>query len=165
MEDEDEFNPYASPASADANPPSPREFRVQGDCVVVTSGCVLPLRCISTNAPCRVADQRHRTLTYVPSFRLVISGRRCDLTRCTHPKLRMWILFIRCLISLAVFFVAVWMLPGAIVAAVAVAVAAFFAVPPDRLKIVNYQSGEYWIKGFSESFLDSLVTVDNWKRV
>ena len=57
------------------------------------------------------------------------------------------------------------MLPGAIIMPVSVAVAAFFIVPRDRLKIVNHKNGEYWIKGFSESFLDSLVTVDNWKRV
>lgn len=164
MKDENEFNPFASPAVAVACP-SPREFRVHGDCVVVTSGCKLPLRCIATNAPCDVDDQNYQRLTYAPSFRLVINRRTCYLTYCTHPKLRKPAFLVRCFVSLVSFLAIAWMLPGAIIMPVSVAVAAFFIVPRDRLKIVNHKNGEYWIKGFSESFLDSLVTVDNWKRV
>jgi len=46
-----------------------------------------------------------------------------------------------------------------------IAAAFLLTVQPDRLRIVAYKNGEFWIKGFSANFLESLVTKDGWKRV
>ena len=164
MSENDEFNPYAAPRSPVKIAATLRGARVDGNCVVVTSGIALPLRCVVTNEDCSPADQRLRKLSYAPSFRLVVSRRNCRFFYCLSPSRRNRHLLMRALVF-AGSFVTLWLLCSTIFIAGPIAATFVLAVQPDRLKIVAYKNGEFWIKGFNANFLESLVTKDQWKRV
>lgn len=164
MTENDEFNPYAAPRSPVKIAETLRGARVDGNCIVVNSGIELPLRCVATNEDCSLADRKLRKLSYAPSFRLVISRRNCHFSCCLSPSLKKRYLLIRTLVF-AGLFATLWILCGLIIVAGPIAAAFLFAIQPDHLRIVAYQNGEFWIKGFNTNFLESLVTKDGWKRV
>lgn len=164
MTEENELNPYTPPGLPTKALQPVREVRVDGHCVVVSSGLQLPMRCVMTNADCSPSDQSLRTLSYAPSFQLVISRQQCHLCRCVSPASRKRYLFIRLLWTAGIFAV-FWIFFGFAVIAGAIATAFFLSLPPDHLRIVNYRNGEFWIIGFNEDFLESLVNVDGWMRV
>ena len=164
MTENDEFNPYATPRSPVKIAATLRGARVDGNCVVVNSGIELPLRCVATNVDCSAADRKLRKLSYAPSFRLVVRRRNCHFFRCLSPSRKNRYLLIRTLVFTG-FFATLWIVCGMILVAGPIAAAFLLTVQPDRLRIVAYKNGEFWIKGFSANFLESLVTKDGWKRV
>ena len=165
MTDKNETNPYAPPRSRviPQQPPA-TVSRVEGDCIVVKSEVRLPMRCIVTNVQCNRSDQKMRKLRYAPSFRLVISHKNCFVYRCMSAKQRKRQYLIR-----APFFVAAFILSliatGSILVAAGIAATILWTVPLDPLKIANHKNGEFWIKGFHNDFLNSLVSEEGWERV
>ena len=164
MIETDDFNPYSSPGVPASVLQPIREARVDGRCIVVNSGTQLPLRCVTTNVDCSHDDLRARLLSYAPSFRLVVSRRRCRVFRCLSAARRKRHLFVRLLLAIGILPL-LWFFCGMVIVAGILATTLFMALPPDRLKVVNYRNGEFWIEGFSEDFFDSLISVDGWKRV
>lgn len=166
MTDSNELNPYAPPKSPAVPVPTQtlREPRVEGNCIVVNSGIALPLRCVVTNTTCDLTNQRRRKLSYAPSFRLVTWHRTCSVYCCVSKSKRKRYLLLS-LLAYSLFFVLLWLSCGIILLAVVFATAALSTVSPDRLKVVNYRNGEFWIKGLPNEYLELLVVQDGWKRV
>ncbi len=165
MTDSNELNPYAPPKSpaAPAAPQTLREPRVEGDCIVVTSGISLPLRCVKTNAACDLTQKRSRKLSYAPSFRFVTSRRTCRVQCCLSKPLRKRQVIIW-LVAYLLAFALLYFLCGMAIVAGLFATIAITALPPDRLKIVKYKYGEFWIRGLNKDFLQALVAEDGWKQ-
>ena len=163
MTESNEMNPYASPrvrVEKVAQAPTPRG-RIEGDCVVIRSGGVLPMRCCATNAECGPADQRVRKFSFAPSFRLVIARRKCRLFYYLCKTRRGYIFWSRVL-AVSIFFAGIWLGVGLL--ALVFAFIIYSGSASDGLKVVKFRDGEFWIKGGHAGFLDSLVAEDGWTR-
>ena len=157
MTDKNKTNPYAPPRSRVISQQPPATVsRVEGNCIVVKSGVRLPMRCVATNVQCNRSDQKMRKLRYAPSFRLVLSHKNCFVYRCMSAKQRKRQYLIR-----APFFVFACVVAlvssGSVIVAGGIAFAFFYTVPLDPLKVVKYRKGEFWIRGFHDDFLNSIV--------
>lgn len=165
MPGKQKFNPYAAPISSTMQRAPTGEPRIEGNCIVVSSWIVLPMRCIATNVPCDTSKQQLAKLSYAPTFRLVLRRRYCRLTFCrTYSGL-----WIRALLSVALFSMfsmVAYFSASVFILFLAMALAAVPFIPqsPNRLKIVKHKDGEFWIKGFHADFLQSLVEEDGWQR-
>ncbi len=71
----------------------------------------------------------------------------------------------RVIAFIGMLFVGMWIFSGTVVVALLTALAFAFSLRTDSLKIVNYRDGEFWIRGCSDDFLESLVTENGWQRV
>lgn len=160
MTQQGEINPYAAPILSTDNRSQTRGSRIEGNCIVVSEWTVLPMRCISTNMPCNTSKKWLLTLSYAPSFRLMLKRRYCRLTYCQAND-SFWI---RALLAVAIFSSLAIARFSWITAAVIAAIPLLTKFP-NRLKVVKYRDGEFWIKGFHNDFLQSLVDEDGWQRV
>jgi len=157
-------NPYASPAVRAERLPPVSVDRVDGDCIVVSNGSVLPNRCVVTNVPCDLSDQRIKKFRYAPSFHLVVSRRTCRLYYCLSAMYRKRIYLIRAILFASIF-ATLWFFCGTAIIAAVVATIFIFSLPADHLRVVNCRDGEFWIRGFHRDFLESLVAEDGWRKV
>ena len=168
MTDENESNPYAPPRSRITPPQPVAVARVEGNCIVVKSGSRLPMRCIVSNVPCSSSDQKKLKLRYAPSFRLVITHKTCLMHRCLSAKRRKRQYLIRISLIGTICAVVLAFTGFSIVAGITaggISAACFSTASLDPLKIVKHKNGEFWITGFHDDFLDSLVSEDGWMRV
>ena len=131
--------------------------------MVVTTGTVLPMRCVGTNLLCSLHEQWTRKSSYAPSFRLVGNRRHCRLYRCLSSQHRRDKLFVRGIIS-ATIFVFLAMVTWTLAIPAIVSVIVLFSRPIDRFKVVQHRHGEFWIKGCHPEFLELLVTDAGWPR-
>lgn len=163
MTESHEMNPYASPRGriVKSSKAQAEGARIEGGCVVIRSGGVLPMRCCATNAECGPADQTIRKFSYAPSFRLVIARRNCRMTYYLCKSRREYFFWSRVL-AVTILFVGLWFGFGLL--AFVFLLVILGTVTRDRLRVVKYSDGEFWIRGFNADFLDALVTVDGWTR-
>lgn len=158
-----EINPYASPRGriAKGTKAQAEGARIEGVCVVIRSGAELPMRCCTTNAECGLADQVIREFRYAPSFRLVIKRRNCRMIYYLCKSRREYFFWSRVL-AVAILFLGLWFGFGLL--AFVILLLILGTVSRDRLRVVKFSDGEFWIRGFNADFLDTLVTVDGWTR-
>ncbi len=184
MSDVDD-NPFRSPAS-DLGFPDGKPFdlvqsgpmRVDGKCLVVKSGVVLPLFCVKTNTPLSESNLRKKSLTWCPPYVFIfflfcgllsilmyfILRKQCSVTYGlsaeVRRKYRTW-LIVKSLIAVALF-VALPLTAGfddtvstaAIVLFLVSVIAVLVGNSP--LSITNHQKGEFWISGCSSEFLSRI---------
>ena len=172
-------NPYQSPrASCDA-PPAERfgsRPSVDGECLVVTSGTVLPPVCVKTNRPLSDDDLVRKEFHWCSAWvglLILLSGlllilvyfvarRRCSLTFGLDPRVRrecrkrvLLKVVAAIVLFLAMPFSAaldVTIVPIVVIALFLVAVVSLF-IGNSPLSVVKYRKGLFWIKGFSSEFL------------
>ena len=122
------------------------------------------MRCCATNAECGPADQRVRKFSFAPSFRLVITRRKCRLFYCLCKTRRGYNFWSRVL-AVSIFLAGLWFELGLpLLLALVFAFIIYSGSASDGLKVVKFRDGEFWIKGFHAGFLDSLVAEDGWTR-
>jgi hypothetical protein len=176
------MNPYQSPATVSdviSNQDTDNSPRVDGKCLMVVSGTVLPPFCIKTNQPVSKDDLIRKQFYWCSPWvglLIVLSGllliavyfiarRRCSLTfglhRRVRDKYRRRKIF-KIVATIALFFAipfstAVDATVAPIIALVLflIAVVSLF-IGNSALSVVKYQKGVFWIKGFSEEFLANI---------
>jgi hypothetical protein len=143
-------NPYAAPTtSAYLETPDSQIFFVHEDCLVVSNGAVLPMRCVRTNKPAMDDERVSLLLEWSPSFRLVISKSKCFLTfyecKSTRRQRNLGLIIFGGVLILLTFIS--W-LP--------IFLLGFLAFPlllRGSVRIAHHQDGMFWITGFGEEFL------------
>jgi hypothetical protein len=181
------INPYQSPATDSAFPYGGSLDDgglgcppvVEGKCLVVASGTILPAVCVRTNQPVSKDDLLRKqfdwctpwvALLVLVSALLVIIAyfvlrKRCWLTFGLHPELRkkyrrrmiFKVVVVLALIAAIVLFASMDAPVGVgitIILLVVAVIALFIGNSP--LKVAKYRQGRFWIKGFSEEYLASM---------
>lgn len=147
---------------------------VDGKCLVVASGTVLPAVCVKTNQPVSQEDlveKRFYWCSPIVGLLIVVSGlllmlvyfvarRKCLLTFGLQPKLRRKYrrrVIVKTVAVIGLFFAIpvsaeseVLMLTVLVLFLIAV-VSLFFGNSP--LSVVKYRDKAFWIAGFSEEYL------------
>ena len=175
-------NPYQSPladavAADHALATGPL---VDGKCLVLVSGTILPAHCVRTNQAVTEGDMTRKRFDWAaPWVALLILvnvivlllvyflvRKKCFLTFGLHPSVRRKYrnrLLLKALIAIALFFAipvtaAIESTAAIVVAAVLfiVAVVSLF-IGNSPLRVVRYREGKFWIKGFSDEYLASIA--------
>jgi hypothetical protein len=162
-------------------PPLTTVPTIDGRCLVLSSGSVLPDVCVKTNQPISAEDQVTRTfywcsplvaLWFLVSGLLVmlvyfIARKKCELTFGLSPsikkKYRNRLLF-KILAAIALFFampVSATVNSAAVpiivmILFIAAIVSLFVANSP--LSVARYEKGRFWVKGFSDEYLAAFAT-------
>ena len=175
----DTVNPYESPATSTIAIPAERLNTlptVDGECLVVASGTVLPPLCVKTNEPVSKDDLIRKRFDWcspwiafsialgAPILILVyfIARKKCSLTFGLHPHLRRKYrrrMVFKVVATIALFFAipfsatfdAIAVLIIVMVLFLVALVSLFFGNSP--LSVVKYRKGAFWVKGFSREFL------------
>ncbi|MCO6047380.1 hypothetical protein NG895_26050 [Aeoliella sp. ICT_H6.2] len=183
-------NPFESPL-AEPEGPDPatdemlvggeQEVYVEGDCLVVRSGTILPLRCVKTNAPASPKNQIRKEMYWAPSWiaLLILANvvillivylavrKKCVLVYSEDPQLRS----ARHRRVLAVSLVAVaitlglilsiayeaFALTGFAVLGLLGALIALLIVGRGPIRPVKHKEGYFWIRGFSREYLQECL--------
>ena len=181
-----EHYPLTSDAEPQAEPPVADDYRIRivGDALVLPSGCTMPLKCIKTNQPVEERDMILTNLTWCPNsvglwallgspslvFAYFVGRELCSITYGLDRRIRYRNIFFTMakLLACAIF------LAATILMAVSVSthwitealIFVFFAlfllsvvmlfIGNSPLHVVDYRDGTFWIKGFSNDYLDDL---------
>ncbi len=175
-----DVNPYHAPSvkasAATAN------VRVEGKCLVVTSGAVLPPYCVKTNTAVQQPDFQQRRLSWCPpivGLLILLSGlllilvyfvvrKHCTITFGLSPAVRKIHRNRRVfkIISVIVLFFALLVAAGVDSTGVIVTVFILFLVAVialfvgnSPLAITKHRNGEFWISGCSKEFLVHIQAV------
>jgi hypothetical protein len=151
-----EPDPYAPPATSEVALVCPAHgFRREGEFIVVRSGAVLPKRCVETNEPIGQGDwSKEKKLQWFPRW----AGLYTALPYLT------WILLLEWLPALKDHF------SFGMIAVMGTSVAIAFtfqrtcfityslksSVTSRPLRVARCLNGEFWLKGCSPEFLESL---------
>jgi len=159
-------------------------MHVDGDAFVAPSGCTMPTICVLTNVPVREKDMVFTNLYWTPNsvapwgllgglpliFSYMVGREICSITFGLHPTIRRRKIFFTILKLIA----SMSLLAGSVCLAatdsrsslIEPAMWGFFIlflvsvvlifVGNKPLRVVKYQAGMFWIKGFSQEYLDSL---------
>lgn len=154
---------------------------VDGDCLVVRSGAVLPNRCVRTNQPTSFMEERRQTLYWAPSWIAIlillnllilaivyfVVRKACDITYSESQELRSarrTRVLITSLVCVALF---VGMIAGIGYESAGVMIVTIFGllvglitllvVARGPIRPVKHKNGEFWLRGFSREYLDQLV--------
>jgi hypothetical protein len=151
-----ETNPYAPPATSGVAPACPAHgFRRDGEFIVVRTGAILPKRCIQTN---HVIDQhdwtKERKLQWSPKW----AGLYTALPYLTWILLLEWFPALKEHVSFGMIAVMVTSVTIALTfrRTCFVTYGLKSSVTSRPLQVARCQNGEFWLKGASPAFLDSL---------
>ncbi|QDU55381.1 hypothetical protein Pan181_15700 [Aeoliella mucimassa] len=179
-------NPFQSPLeqthppTAIADKPATNDIQVDGNCLVVKPGAVLPNRCIRTNEPTPPQDRRRQTLYWLPVWLVVVAvltlpllpivyfGTRkvCTITYSESRKSRARrhaFVVHAILVGIGLFLgmlisTSHGMWNASVVTTVGflftLIVTAFAARGP--LKITRHNNNRFWINGFSSEYISAL---------
>ncbi|HLA85693.1 MAG TPA: hypothetical protein VJL29_12955 [Thermoguttaceae bacterium] len=149
---------------------------VDGKCLVLTSGTVLPPICVKSNQPVHQYDMVERHFYWcspLVGLLILLSGpllilvyflarKKCSLTFGLHPELKRkyrkrMLLKVVAVIGLffAIPFASSFESPAVVIIALVlflVAVVSLF-IGNSPLSVVKHHRGRFWIRGFSEAFL------------
>jgi len=167
-----------SPASAEFG------IHVDGDALVLPSGCTLPQACILTNQPVSESDMVLANLPWTPNSLAIygllgglfflmagLAGRElCLITyginRTTRIKKTAWTV-VKILASVALLAGTVglaiipwdnWIITPMIWITFGLFLVSVVVIYVDNqpLRVVDFKEGMFWVKGFSKEFLDEL---------
>ena len=148
-----DINPYEPPNDESLPASSTETFRVEGDYLVVRDGTLLPRRCIATNSEVDDGDIVEREFRWAPSFRPVLTYRRCKVKfYVTQIRQRIWLLkrsFGGLTFVLLGFFL--FRLSPLLILPLLVALPWMFKDYPIRVKRVA--DGWFWFEGCHPEFL------------
>lgn len=150
-------NPYRSPDSFEPQPAGSRDIHVDGSCLVVQDGAILPSRCVFTNQPATDQDRRIRKFDGSPSFRLVVSQKSFQLSYCVSRSVRQR-MFRRTIFASTI---SVILMIGLYVATGSISTGIFAPIPifissrlsSYRLRTVKSRDGSFWLAGCCPEFL------------
>jgi hypothetical protein len=176
-----EPNPYQAPAEMQplASSGTARQYRREEKQLVVKSGVVLPLYCVKTGEPITEEDLRTRTLTYSPSYVIIlivlslliglivylIVRKKCTLTFGLSPRIRskyrnrVLIALFVAILCVGGIFLSVKLDNGMLMFASIVLMLVSLVVVllgGSPLTAANHVNGRFWIKGCSRAFLDRI---------
>jgi hypothetical protein len=177
-----DHNPYQAPTVASTATLSTTNARVEGKCLVVTSGAVLPPFCVKTNTAVQQQDVQQRRLSWCPpivGLLILMSGlllilvyfivrKQCMITFGLSPAVRKKYRNRRIfkIIAVIVLFFALPFTAAIDSTAVIVTVFILFLVAVislfignSPLAITNHRKGEFWISGCSKEFLSHVQGV------
>ena len=169
-------NPYQAPAVDSCTAVRKAQLRVDGKCLVVPSGVVLPRFCVKTNAALEPQDLKQRRLSWCPPWVALwilanvlilvlvyfMVRKQCVITFGLSPAVRTKYRnrFLFKIISVIVLFVAIpfsaaFDSPVAIVTVVILFLVAVVSllIGNAPLTITQHRVGEFWISGCSKEFL------------
>ena len=173
-----EINPYQAPAETSTQAQN-LPFYTDGKFLVIRSGAVLPSRCVKTNQPIPESSLKTRDMSWAhpmiavlvllsPLILIIvyfIVRKTCTVTYGVHSDIRrqkrkwFWIK-----IALAIVLLIAMLVASAadspiaimitLLALIAAVISLFIGNSP--LGISKHRSGEFWLKGCSEEFLESV---------
>jgi hypothetical protein len=175
-------NPFQTPETgfvATLAPPLAGLPRVDGNCLVVASGTVLPPFCVKTNRPVSEGDLVRKQFDWCPPWVAILIivnllilivvyflvRKRCLLTFGLDPRVRkgyrrrmLLKIAAAILLFLAIPVVSALEANGSPIATIIVLVLFLVAVVSifignSPLSVAKHQKGMFWIKGFSKDFL------------
>ena len=161
-----DINPYAVSAHVHAQETeSTKDIEVDGDCLVISDGCVLPKRCIYSNEVSNRLIKCDVPLYWAKPFRLVLSRDVCRLTYYVQPRFLLsnlgcvilgggGLLFFCVLSPAAISVYMVWLLVFSVVT-IFVLIAMNFG-NYRQLRVKKAEAGRFWIAGAHVSFLSSI---------
>ena len=177
-----DHNPYQAPTVASSAAISTVNVRVEGKCLVVTSGAVLPPFCVKTNTAVEPQDIQQRRLSWCPpivGLLILLSGlflilvyfivrKHCTITFGLSPAIRRKYRNRRIfkIIAVIVLFFALPFTAAIDSIAVVITVFILFLVAVvslfignSPLAITKHRKGEFWISGCSKEFLTHIKAV------
>lgn len=178
-----DHNPYQAPTvDPSAALFSNAKLRVEGKCLVVTSGAVLPPFCVKTNTAVQQQDFQQRRLSWCPpivGLLILLSGpllilvyfivrTQCAITFGLTPAIRKKYRNRRNfkIIAVIVLFFALPFTAAIDSTAVIITVSILFLVAAislivgnSPLAITKHRKGEFWISGCSKEFLSHIQAV------
>ncbi len=160
--------------------------RVDGDTLVVPSGCTLPPYCIKTNQPVSERDMIFTNLYWRPNsigvwwilgplpllIAYMAGGEQCAITYGMAPPIywrRVYRVLIKILVTIALFAATLFfavsesrnrLIGLAMVASFILFLISFVAIffGNSAMRVVRHENQLFWIKGISQEYLDSLQT-------
>jgi hypothetical protein len=175
----DDINPYQSPETSPLDAPAEHADGrpwVDGGCLVVASGTVLPPVCVKTNERVSENDLMRKDyhwcsplvgLLVLASGLLLIlvyfaARKKCSVTFGLHPRVR-WKYRRRVLLKVVATIVLFLAIPYSatvddtalpfLVMVLFLAVIVSFFIGNSPLSVVKYRKGMFWVEGFSREFL------------
>jgi hypothetical protein len=174
------------PERDSAHEPSAADYgiRIEGNALVLPSGCTLPLKCVLTNQPVTQSEMIFTNLTWTPKsvglsaisgapslvFAHFVGRELCTITYGLNWRARvrrvLWTL-VNLVLCVALFAATLAMaisssthwsttaLLYGFFALFLLSVAALF-LRRKPLNVVDYRDGMFWITGFSQEYLDAL---------
>ena len=183
-----ETNPYQAPP-VDNEPLRPEllvkdasQMYIDGDQIIVRSGCVLPFRCVKTSQPVSACDMVRKDFYWCPplvlGIVLILLGpllmffvylgvrKKCALTYGVHPSYRKKHgkrLLIKSLVAAGFFAIlAIVIGLGAELEIIAISLVPFLVafiaifVGNSPIRITKHRKGAFWVKGCSPEFLKDI---------
>jgi hypothetical protein len=174
-----------SEAASDIAASDDMRVRVDGDSLVLPSGCTLPPYCIKTNQPVSERDMILTNLIwrsaakdefrYLVGFRLMeylVGSDQCQITYGLTPKLyrrRVYRFLIKILMTIALFAATLFfavsesrnrLIGPAMFVTFGLFTGSFVSIflGNSLLQVVRKENEMFWVKGFSQEYLDSLET-------
>jgi len=175
---DDEFGESSQPETVEAT--TPTKYRVQGKCLVVRNGAVMPQFCIKTNVAVSPTEMETRHLTWIPTesswFLLLgnlpflaayfMSKESVTITfglsdRARHDLRNLRFAAMGASALTVISFLAFAIAPSPISYGMAIALfigaAVFWAKAVELVQIKKHLGGEFWIVGCSKPFLSRIV--------
>lgn len=159
-------------------------IRVEGEALVIPSGCTLPLLCVKTNQPVRESDMILANLTWSPQsngiwiviglpallFAYFVNRDICAITYGLNrgARIKNVSLIILKLLAIPGFFALgmmfaintsrFWLVSASMWVSFLLSLASLIAlfVGNSPLRVVDHRDGMFWVKGFCKEYLDGL---------